>query len=97
MMQAADFGKLDDLACRGKLDGPAGGGALVEGEICSRLMVIGDVASEDAVEVTLAEDENVMQILRRTEPITRSAKGFRRTFASAWALRIRLRLGCVSC
>jgi hypothetical protein len=63
MMQAADFGKLDDLARRGKLDGPEGGGVLVEGEMCSRLMVIGDVASEDAVEVTLAEDENVMQTL----------------------------------
>jgi len=63
MMQAADFGKLYDLARRGKLDGPQGGGVLAEGEMCSRLMIIGDVASEDAVEVTLAKDENVMQTL----------------------------------
>jgi hypothetical protein len=50
MMQAADVGKLDDLARRGKLDGPEGGGVFVEGEMCSRLLVIGEVASEDAVE-----------------------------------------------
>ena len=31
--------------------------------MCSRLMVIGEVAGEDAVEVTLAEDENVMKTL----------------------------------
>jgi len=56
MVQAADFGKLYNLALRGACDGPAVGCVLVEREMGARLMVIGEVAGKDAVEMSLAED-----------------------------------------
>jgi hypothetical protein len=61
VVQAADFWKLHDLARRGELDGPELGCILVEREVCARLMVIGEVAGQDAAQVSLAEDENVIQ------------------------------------
>ena len=61
MVQAADFWTLHDLAHRGKLDGPERGRILVEREVRARLMVIGKVAGQDAVQVSLAEDEHVIQ------------------------------------
>ena len=63
MVQAADFRKLYDLARRRKLDGPEVGGILGEREMCPRLMVVGEGASEDAVEVSLVENEHVIQAL----------------------------------
>ena len=63
MVQAADFGKLQDLSRRGRLDGPEVGGVLVEREVGPRLMVIGEIAGQDAVEVSLAEHEHVIQAL----------------------------------
>ena len=61
MVQAADFGTLHDLAHRGKLDGPERGRVLVEREVRACLMVIGEVAGEDAAQVSLAEDEHVIE------------------------------------
>ena len=61
VVQAADFGKLHDRPRRGKLDGPELGCVLVEREVCARLMVIGKVAGQDAAQVSLAEDEHVIQ------------------------------------
>jgi hypothetical protein len=72
MVQAADFGKLHDLAFHGAFDGPEVGGVLVEREMCARLMVVGEVAGQDAVEVSLAKNENVIQALapdRADEPL----------------------------
>ena len=60
-MQAADFWKLHDLARRGELDGPELGCILVEREVCARLMVIGEVAGQDAAQVPVAKDEHVIQ------------------------------------
>ena len=61
VVQAADFWKLHDLAGRGELDGPELGCILVEREVCARLMVIGEVAGQHAAQVSLAEDEHVIQ------------------------------------
>jgi hypothetical protein len=58
-----DFWTLHDLPHRGKLDRPEVGCVLVEREMCTRLMVIGEVASQDVAEVSLAEDEHVIQTL----------------------------------
>jgi hypothetical protein len=54
MVQAADFGKLSDFACHGELDRPEVGCVLVQRKVGARLMVIGEVPSQDAVEVPLA-------------------------------------------
>jgi hypothetical protein len=51
VVEAADFGKLHDLPRRGTLDRPEVGCVLVEREMCTRLMVIGEVASQDVAEV----------------------------------------------
>jgi hypothetical protein len=61
VVQAADFWKLHDLAHRGELNGPERGRILVEREVCARLMVIGEIAGQDAAQVSLAEDEHVIQ------------------------------------
>ena len=63
MVQATDFGKLHDLPRRRELDRPEVRRVLVEGEVGARLMVIGEVAGQDAAEVALAEDEYVIQAL----------------------------------
>jgi hypothetical protein len=63
MVEAADFGTLHDLPRRGTLDRPEVGCVLVEREMCTRLMVIREVASRDVAEVSLAEDEHVIQTL----------------------------------
>ena len=72
VVQAADFGKLQDLSRRRRLDGPEVWGVLVEREVGSGLMVVGEIAGQDAAEVSLAEDEHVIQALapdRADEPL----------------------------
>ena len=69
MVQAADFGKLHDPPRRGKLDRPEVGCGLGEGPC---LMVVGEISSQDAAEVSLAEDEHAIQALapdRADEPL----------------------------
>ena len=71
MVQAADFGRLHDLSCRGEVDRPQVGRVLVEGEVGSHLVVVGEIAGQDAAEVSLTEDEHVIQALapnRADEP-----------------------------
>jgi hypothetical protein len=63
VVEAADFGKLDDLSCHGELDRPEVGRVLVQREVGTRLMVVGEVLGQDAAEVSLAEDEHVIQAL----------------------------------
>jgi hypothetical protein len=56
----------------GTFDGPEIGCVLVEREVSSRLMVIGEIAGQDAAEVSLAEDEHMIQTLapdRSDEPL----------------------------
>jgi hypothetical protein len=76
VVQAADFGKLHDLPCHRELDRPEVGRVLVQREVGPRLIVVAEVSGQDAAEVSLAEDEHVVQTLARIEPMSRSAKGF---------------------
>ena len=72
MVQAADFWKLDDLALLGELDGPDVGCVLVEREVRASLVIIREVAGQDAAQVPFAEDENVIQTVapdRADEPL----------------------------
>ena len=57
VVQAADFGKLQDLSRRRRLDGPEVGGVLVEREVSARLMIVAEVAGQDSMEVSLTENE----------------------------------------
>ena len=71
VVQSADFGMLHDVARNGELDRPEVGCVLVEREVGTRLMVISEIAGQNAVEVSLAEDDNVIQALapdRADEP-----------------------------
>jgi hypothetical protein len=59
MVQAADFGQLHDPPDPGRLDGPEVGCVFVEREVGARLLIVGEVAGQDAAEVSPAEDEYV--------------------------------------
>ena len=78
MVQAADFWKLHDLARRGELDGPELACILVEREVRARVMVIGEVAGQDAAQVSLAEDENVIQTFASVRSSASRNTGFTR-------------------
>jgi hypothetical protein len=74
VMQATDFGKLHDLPRHGERDRPEVGCVLVQRKVGARLMVVGEIAGQDAAEVSLAEDEHVIQALapdRADEPVPR--------------------------
>ena len=61
MVQAADFRKLYDQACRGELDRPEVWSVLVEHEMGTRPVLVSEVSGQDAAEVSLAENEHVTQ------------------------------------
>lgn len=71
MVQAADFGELHDLARRGERDRPEVWNILVEREMGARPVIVSKIATQDAAEVSLAENEPVTQALtpdRADEP-----------------------------
>jgi hypothetical protein len=68
VVQATDLWKLHDVADRGELDRPEVGSVLVECKVCARPMVVGEVAGQDSVEMSLAENENVIQALAPDRP-----------------------------
>jgi hypothetical protein len=63
MVQAANFWTLHDLAGQGVLDGPDVGCVLVEREVRASPMIVADVAGQDATQVSLPEDEDMIQAL----------------------------------
>jgi hypothetical protein len=63
VVQPADFWNLHNRARGGKLDRPKVGGVLVEREMSARLMVIGNITSQDSTQVSFAQDENVVETL----------------------------------
>ena len=80
MVQAANFWTLHDLAGQGVLDGPDVGCVLVEREVRASPMIVADVAGQDATQVSLPEDEDMIQALapdrdRCTAPRRDSATG----------------------
>jgi hypothetical protein len=60
-MQAADFADWDNHAELGWVDRPPIRCIFGEGEMCSGAVVIAEVASQDATQVALAEDDNVVE------------------------------------
>ena len=63
MVQAAAFWSLHDLARLGARDGSKVGGVLVEREMGARLVVIIEVPGQDSMQVSFAEDKNVVETL----------------------------------
>jgi hypothetical protein len=63
MVQAADFGKLHDLACCGEFDRPDIWSVLVEREMGAGPMVVDEIAGQDPAEMSLVQDEDVIQAL----------------------------------
>ena len=61
MMQATDFADWDNHAELGWVDRPPIRCIFGEGEVCSGAVVIAEVASQDATQVALAEDDNVVE------------------------------------
>ena len=60
MMQATDFGNLHDRADLRSLDRPPVWRILVEREVSARAMIVRKVAGQDAAEVLLVENEDVI-------------------------------------
>src|SRR5262249_46648357 len=63
MMGPTDFGNLDDRPRGGDLSWADVERILGEREMRSSPVIVGEVADEDAAEVSLAEDEHVIQAL----------------------------------
>ena len=61
MMQAADLGESNNIACGGKLHATRPWAVLVEREMRSGVMMILKIARQYAAQVTLFEDDNLIQ------------------------------------
>ena len=61
MMQTAHLRERDDLACRGRLYAARLRAILVEREMCSGPVMILNIPRQDATQVTLVKDDNVIQ------------------------------------
>ena len=61
MMQTADLGEGNDIARGGKLHATRPWAVLVEREMRPGVMMILKIARQYAAQVTLAEDDNVIQ------------------------------------
>ncbi len=75
-MQATNFGNFHDPARLGELDGPDVRRILVEREMRASPVIVGEVAGQNAPQVALAENQNVIQTLAPNRAMSRSAKGF---------------------
>jgi hypothetical protein len=62
-MEPTDFGNLDDRPRGGELGWADVGRILVEREMRPSLVIVGEVADEDAAEVPFAQDQDVIQAL----------------------------------
>ena len=67
MVQAADFGQVDDLTRAWRLDCPWLGRVLAQRQMGSRPMVVGEVGLQDPVQMTFAEDDDVVEALSPEE------------------------------
>jgi hypothetical protein len=73
MMQTADLEEGNNIACGGKLHATRPWAVLVEREMGSGVMMILKIAQQDAAQVTLAEDDNVIQTVAADRTMRRSA------------------------
>ena len=72
MMQPADLGEGNNIACRGKLHATRPWAVLVEREMRPGVMMILKIARQDAAQATLVADDNVIQAFaadRTDEPL----------------------------
>jgi hypothetical protein len=63
MMQATNFGKLDDGAGLRPLDGPPVRRILLEREVSPGTVIVREVAGEDAAQVRLTQHDHMVQAL----------------------------------
>ena len=63
MVQATDFGNLDDPAELRWLDWPSVGCIFVEREVSARPVIVRKVAGQDAVQVAFAQNEDMVEAL----------------------------------
>jgi hypothetical protein len=63
VMQATNFGNLNDGAEFRRLDRPSVGGILVEREVSASPVIVREIRREQTSQVPLAEDEHVIQTL----------------------------------
>jgi hypothetical protein len=99
MMQTADLGEGNNIACGGKLHATRPWAVLVEREMRSGVMMILKIARQYAAQVTLVEDDNVIQTFTadRTDEtlgvgILASAE---RDFDTVFATLVQLRAGAL--
>jgi hypothetical protein len=76
MMQSADVRDFDDRAAPRRLFRPRCRCVLVKGEVGSPLVVVDEVLMDVVAQRTLVPYDDVVEALRRREPITRSTNGF---------------------
>ena len=62
-MQATDFGNRDDHTALRRLDWPSVGGVLVEREVSACAMVVREVRGQNAPQMPLAENDNMVYAL----------------------------------
>jgi hypothetical protein len=68
MMEAADHGRLDDATPVGMLHRSWLRGVLVEGEVCSGVVVIEEVATEQATQMILIQDDDGIEAVAAQGP-----------------------------
>ena len=83
MMQTADFGNRDDPAEFRRLNWPSVGCVLVKREVSARLVIVPEVAGQNAAEVAFAQHADMIEALAATEAMRRSATGFCRGLEGA--------------
>jgi hypothetical protein len=76
MMQSAHFRERDDATLRRRLNASWRRSVLLQGEMCSRPMIIGKIRGQQTSQMALAEDDDVVQTLALMDPINLSAYGF---------------------
>jgi hypothetical protein len=62
-MQATDFGNREDRAEFRRVDWPSVRGVLVEREVSAGPVVVGEVRGQNAAQMPLAEDNDMVQAL----------------------------------
>jgi hypothetical protein len=75
MMQAADFGNREDHAEFRRLDWPSVRRVLVEREVSSCGVIVGEIRGQNASQMPLAENDDMIQTLAPAEPMSRSTNG----------------------
>jgi hypothetical protein len=68
MVEPANFGPRHDPSGAGRIDGASLGRVLAEREVRSRVRVVRDVRSKHAAEMSLIEDDDVVQTLATDGP-----------------------------